>query len=127
MEEEALKTEPEMDTETSFWGTHRFMLLITMTVVIASILVVISMTLYSTSGAAQLDLSRPGYRGVASQAASNDNNFGEYANSGPINSDSVNQFKTLYEKQAAAAQAVDAYAGDPLNPDSLGISDPTNN
>jgi hypothetical protein len=111
-----------VDGELTFWGAHKFLLLIALSIAIALALVGISMTLYATSGAAQLDLSRPGYRGVTSQAISSDSGFQNYPNTGPINSSSVNEFKTLYEKQAATAKVVDAFAGDPLNPDALEIS-----
>lgn len=111
-----------VDEELTFWGSHRFLLLIALSIAIALTLVGISMTLYATSGAAQLDLSRPGYRGVTSQALTSDGEFENYPNTGPINSSSVNEFKILYEKQAASAKVVDAFAGDPLNPDALEIS-----
>lgn len=110
------------DENITFWGAHRFLLLIAVTIAIALTLVGISMTLYATSGAAQLDLSRPGYRGVTSQAVTSETEFQNYPNTGPINSSTVNDFKRLYEKQAKDTKTVDAFAGDPLNPDALEIS-----
>jgi hypothetical protein len=109
---------PTQDTE------HRFLLLVAMTVAIAFVLTVISMTLYKNSGALQLDLSRPGYQAVTSQAESTDSNFPTYANTGTINTKSAAEFKALYDKQAQEVKVVDAFAGDPLNPDSLEISAP---
>jgi len=106
----------------SFWDGHRYLLLIAIVIAIALVLVGISMTLYVTSGAAQLDLSRPGYRSVSSQAINNDSEFKNYSSTGPINNDSIAEFKALYEKQAASAKAVDAFSGDPLSPDTLEIS-----
>lgn len=108
----------------SFWDEHRFLLLIALSVTVALILTVVSMTLYSTSGALQLDLSRPNLKTVTSQAVTNDSGYQTYPSTGPIDAKSTAEFKTLYDAQAAKAKAVDAFAGDPLNPDSLEISEP---
>lgn len=120
--EESIHTPAE---ELTFWKEHRFLVLIGLTIAIALVLVGVSMTLYATSGAAQLDLSRPGYRAVTSQAISSDGGFENYPNTGPINSSTVNDFKTLYEQKASEVKAFDAFAGDPLNPTALEISAPT--
>jgi hypothetical protein len=109
----------------SFWDKHRFLLLIALTVGIALVLVGISMALYASSGTAQLDLSRPGYRSVSSQAVNTDSDFENYASSGQINKAALTEFNTLYQKQAIKAKAVDAFSGDPLDPDVLEISAPT--
>lgn len=112
------------EREITFWATHRFLLLIALSITIALALVLVSMGLYASSGAAQLDLSRPGYRSVSSQAITNDNSFTGYDDSGPINQDSLDNFKDLYSKKSQLAKTVDAFSGDPLNPDSLEISAP---
>jgi hypothetical protein len=111
--------------ELSFWDAHRFLLLIALSVTIAIVLTVVSMTLYSTSGAMQLDLSRPNLKTVTSQAATNDSAYQTYSSTGPIDAASTAEFKALFDQQAAKAKAVDAFGGDPLNPDSLEISEPT--
>lgn len=115
----------EKTQEITFWSNHRFLLLMGLTITVALVLVSISMTLYATSGAAQLDLSRPGYKSVTSQAINNDGGFQNYPTSGVLNATALSQFRALYDTQAAKVTAVDAYAGDPLNPDSLQISAPT--
>lgn len=118
-------TEDVNNTEQlSFWDEHRFLLLIALSVTVALVLTIISMTLYSTSGALQLDLSRPNLKAVTSQAVTNDSDFQTYPSTGTIDAKSAAEFKVLYDKQAAKAKAVDAFAGDPLNPDSLEISEP---
>ena len=50
------------EEDAAFWGRHRLALLLVGTVVVALILTVVSMIIYNYSGAAQLDLSRPGYQ-----------------------------------------------------------------
>jgi hypothetical protein len=110
------------DIEQTFWVKHSFLLLIGISIATALVLVVISMELYTSSGAAQLDLSRPGYKAVTSQAVQSDNDFQDYQAFGTLDSSAVNDFKTLYEKEADKAKAVDAFSGDPLDPAVLEIS-----
>lgn len=120
--EESILTTPE--EELSFWAAHRFMLLIVATLIIATILVSISIMIYNVSGSAQLDLSRPGYQSVSDKVDRNDP-VSDYSAFGPVNKDTVNDFTTIYDQQAKKAKAVDAFNGDPLNPDVLEFSDPT--
>lgn len=108
----------------SFLSQHRFLLLVALTIGLSIVLVGISMALYASSGTAQLDLSRPGYRSVSSQAVNNDSDFKNYAASGQIDQDALSEFNTLYKEQALKAKAVDAFGGDPLNPEALEISAP---
>ena len=114
--------EETTEQEVTYWGQHRFLLLIALSVIIALTLVSISMALYASSGAAQLDLSRPGYQAVTSQAVTGGGDFESYPASGKLDNKSINDFKTLYDKQATKAKAVDAFSGDPLNPETLEIS-----
>jgi len=103
----------------SFIQRHRFLFLIAATIVISIILVSISLYVYKASGAAQLDLSRPGLRSVSSQTINANKDFTDYSDIGPINKTTVTQFKQLYDKQVQAITQVDAFGGDPLNPDTL--------
>lgn len=121
MNEDEERVEPQ---DLGFWSQHRFLLLIGASIAVALILVGISMTLYGTSGAAQLDLSRPGYQAVTSQADDNSSDFASYPSSGKLDASAINDFRTVYNTQATSAKAVDAFGGDPLDPDALGISTP---
>ena len=109
---------PPEEEALSFWDQHRYMLLIIATIVTSIVLVIISMTIYNVSGAAQLDLSRPDYRSVSSKVDRTDE-IDDYNASGPINKTTVDEFTKLYDAQAAKAKAVDAFNGDPLNPEVL--------
>lgn len=102
----------------TFWDRHRLSLLLIITVVIAIIMTVVSVTIYNISGAAQLDLSRPGYRSVSDKVEKNDS-IDTYSASGPVNKDTIKEFMKLYDEQASKAKAVDAFNGDPLNPEVL--------
>lgn len=107
----------------SFWGRHRLSLLLILTIAIAIVMTVISVAIYNSSGAAQLDLSRPGYRSVSSQIERNDT-IDTYSASGPVNKDTIEEFIKLYDEQADKAKAVDAFNGDPLNPEVLVFGTP---
>ena len=107
--------------EFSSSSKRRFLLLIIGSIVITCIMVTVSMVLYNSSGAAQLDLSRPGYQSVRSQSVTNDNNFQTYSGVGSVNQSTIDEFKTLMDAQSQKVQAVDAFGGDPLSPDALGL------
>ena len=49
-------------TAQGFWAHHRLIMLLIGTISMALVLTCVSVIIYTTSGAAQLDLSRPGYR-----------------------------------------------------------------
>jgi len=106
-----------------FRDEHRFLLLIIGTIVIAIIMVAVSLVMYNVSGSAQLDLSRPGYKSV-SDKVDRTNTITDYNAFGPVNKDTVKEFTTLYDEQAKKAKAVDAFNGDPLNPEVLEFGDP---
>ncbi|MFZ1301718.1 MAG: hypothetical protein WAQ27_04080 [Candidatus Microsaccharimonas sp.] len=102
----------------TFWARHRLPLLLVIVVLVALGLTVVSMFAYNFSGAAQVDLSRPGYSSVSGQVDRTDK-ITEYSAFGSVNKDTINEFTKLYDEQAAKAKAVDAFNGDPLNPEVL--------
>lgn len=113
-----VKIQPDENSEMGFWDKHRLSLLLILTVLIALTLTVISMVAYNVSGTAQLDLSRPGYSSVSDKVDKTDK-ITEYSAFGSVNKDTINEFIKLYEEEAAKAKAVDAFNGDPLNPEVL--------
>ena len=102
----------------SFWDRHRLTLLLGATIIISIVLTVVSMMLYNISGAAQLDLSRPGYQSVSGQIDT-ETKIDTYSSSGSVNKETIQEFMVLYDEQAKKAKAVDAFNGDPLNPEVL--------
>jgi hypothetical protein len=121
MNEETSRTTEE---HLSFWDEHRFLILIVATIIISIILVSVSIAMYKLSGSAQLDLSRPGYQSVSNKV-DRTNLVTDYSAFGPVNKETVNDFTKIYDAQTAKAKAVDAFNGDPLNPDVLEFGDPT--
>lgn len=102
-------------------GRNDFLVMILGAVVITGLLVAVSMSMYSSSGAAQLDLSRPGYVSVRDKAVKNNSGFQTFSSSGEINQKIISEFKVSFSKQALKVKLVDAFGGDPLSPVSLGI------
>jgi hypothetical protein len=109
----------------SFISRHSFLIFISSSILISCVIVVISMQMYNSSGAAQLDLSRPGYVSVRSQVDNSDGDFQAYSSSGAISEKVINDFKTLFNQQAKKVETVNAFGDSPspLDPVALGIND----
>lgn len=109
----------QVDEQLSFWAQHRFLVLIGLTIVISLVLVAVGLVIYNVSGAAQLDLSRPDYKSVSSQVVDDVDIIDDYSSTGAINTVTITQFKELFDEQATSASAIDAFGGDPLDPEVL--------
>ncbi len=118
LHEEAKAALRATDTELGFWDRHRLSLLLIITVIVAIVLTSVSVFLYNSSGAAQLDLSRPGYRSVSDQVETDDV-IDSFSALGSVSTETIEEYIKLYDEQAAKAKAVDAFKGDPLNPEVL--------
>ena len=117
-----LRATNDADAPVGFWAEHRFLLLIMLTIVISFVLVCISLYMYTASGAIQLDLSRPGYQSVSDQVE-RENPITAFGATGPVTTETIDEFLTLYDEQIEKAKSVDAYNGDPLNPELIEFSD----
>lgn len=113
-----------MDEETSryslFISRHQFALFISGVAVLSLLLVTVALTLYVSSGTAQLDLSRPGYEKIRTQVRS-DESFKGFSDSGPLDESSLKQFESLYDQRLKDVESVDAFGNDVLSPKSLQI------
>lgn len=101
-------------------------LLLAGTVVIGIVAAAIGLMLYHKSGTAQLDLSRPGFEGVNEIVEKNSQgtSYVEYPANGAIDQSALDEFDKLYKTQLDNIKSVDAFNGDPLNPDALHIAPP---
>ncbi len=102
----------------------RLMLLIGGSVVLSLLLVAASIALYFSSGTAQLDLSRPGYKSVRDQNKP-DNQFKGFSSSGSITNDVLAEFEKMYRDRAKNAVSIDAFNPDVLSESALGLDDTT--
>lgn len=105
------------------WYKARLVLFIAGSIGIALILVVISLALYVSSGAAQLDLSRPGYQSVQSQVEKGET-FKGFPSTGAVDGKTIDQFQKLFDEQVKHVTAVDAFNPEVLSDQALGIDAP---
>lgn len=119
MSEEQLVAEAEQLTG---WRQHKFMVLVGFTIIISLLLVIVSLWLYNSSGAAQLDLSRPGYKEVRDKAKQA-SDFTGFPSSGAIDENSLEEFRKLYDDQLKEATTVESFGGTVLSDSALGIGE----
>ena len=105
------------------WAQHKLMVMIAGSIVIAMFLVGVAMALYASSGAAQLDLSRPGYVSVRKQATRSDQ-FDSFSATGEIDKTSLDQFRKLYDEQAKKVSGIDSFGGSVMSDETLSIDAP---
>lgn len=105
-----------------YWGAHRLTLLLVIAISTALAMTVISMYLYISSGAIQLDLSRPGYQGVSSQNDTSYQEIESFSETGTIDEQSMGQFEAVFFEQSNNARSIEAYSGDPLSPVNLNLT-----
>lgn len=99
---------------------YNFIVFISFSIVLSIVLVMISMSIYNSSGAAQLDLSRPGYIDIRSKATT-DNSFKDFPTNGEIDLKVIDQFESQFIKQSSKITSANVFSGDPLSPEALGI------
>ena len=105
------------------WYRTRLVIFISSSIAMALVLVVISMALYASSGAAQLDLSRPGYQSVQDKLEQT-NTFKSFPASGSVDNKTIEQFKKLYEEQVGKVTTTNAFNPEVLSEQALGIDAP---
>lgn len=100
------------------WERHRFFGLIVSVIVVAVFLVSVALSLYNNSGAAQLDLSRPGYQDVRAQAK-RDTTTAAFPATGTLDKAAFEQFLKLYDSRATKVSSVDSFDEGALSEESL--------
>lgn len=105
------------------WQKHRFMLMVGGSIVIALMLVAVAMKLYASSGAAQLDLSRPGYEHVSEQVSQTEV-FKGFSSTGDIDKQTLEDFREMYNKRAEQATNINSFGGDVMSDVALSIDTP---
>jgi hypothetical protein len=102
----------------AFADRHRLTGAIALSILIALLLTMISVSLYIRSGASRLDLSRPGYEKVREQVTS-DNEDDTFSGTGPMNIDVVDQFQGIYNKKRSTISKLDPFSPTILEDDSI--------
>jgi hypothetical protein len=122
---------PIVEQTLTAWQEHRFLVMIAGVIVVACFLVSVALGLYNSSGAAQVDLSRPDYEAIRNQAAQ-DNNDKSFDATGALDTATVKSFQNLYDQRAKQVVGVDSFDAAALSEDSLqlmsdGATPPTGN
>lgn len=99
----------------------KFMIFIGAALLVSIFMVYVALSLYRSSGALQLDLSRPGYDSARKEAAKDSTVFEGFSPNGPINEASLSEFDAKYKQKAVEALSIDAYSGDALSDQTLTI------
>jgi hypothetical protein len=101
---------------------NRFVILIFSSIIITLLLVSIAMIWYARSGAAQVDLSRPGYSGVRNQVSENQDSS-TFQSSGPITKEVLDSYEELFNKTANQVTSVETFESQALSDETLRIND----
>lgn len=90
------------------WQRHRFFVLIVGVIIVSFLLVCIALSLYNSSGAAQVDLSRPGYKSIQSEASKGivDDSF---PSTGDLDAAAYAEFDKLYGNHAKRVVGADSF------------------
>ncbi len=99
---------------------HRFFTMIVGAILIAMFLVSVSMNLYNYSGAAQLDLSRPGYQNIRDQAK-RETTTKTFSSTGELDDSAMNDFNDMYNERLGKVKNTTSFNSQPLTDDSLQI------
>lgn len=100
-------------------AAHKLFILIFGAVALSLLFVAISLTIYARSDAARLDLSHPDYKPLRSQITVD--RWQGYSATGPIDTSSLDEFQEKYSERADRATGVNAFGGDVLSDQALGI------
>ena len=100
------------------WEQHKFFVLIAGVILLSTFLVSVALSLYNSSGAAQLDLSRPGFQEVRKQA-SRDTTTKTFPSTGTLDKAALDNFSKLYSEQAAKVSQTQGFDAAALSEESL--------
>lgn len=91
------------------------------TIIVAVVLVVISMAVYHSSGAAQLDLSRAEFKPVRSQISNSSKNKASFDSQGGVDAKVLDDFLARFNEDANKATNSKAFSVDVLSDEQLGM------
>lgn len=105
------------------WYRREILLFIGGSLVVAFMLVVVGLSLYVSSGADLLDLSRPGYKSVRNEVEQSDS-FQSFPANGSVIGSTIDEFIKLYDKQMRPVIDNDVFNASTLDNQTLGIDAP---
>ncbi len=90
-------------------------------IIISLVMVAVALEMYNTSGAAQVDLSRPGFSSVQKQAGASEETEKGFSAQGEIDQKTIKDFKNVYDKHAKRAAASTSFGGEALSDSSIQV------
>ena len=106
------------------WYRQSLLHLVIISLVVSFFMVLLAMALYASSGAEQLDISRPGYKSVQNQVDQTDS-FVSFSADGPVNAAVIDEFLKLYDKQTSRVDSSDVFSSRALSAAALEIDAPS--
>ena len=107
-------------------GAHQFACFITLCVVIAGVMTVISLELYRRSGAMKLDMSRPGYEKVRTEVEKSSDDQ-PYDSSGALTDEALQDFENRVKKYQDELDNLGQYDNSIISDESLNLVNPSDN
>ena len=107
-------------------GAHQFACFITLCVVIAGVMTVISLELYRRSGAMKLDMSRPGYEKVRTEVEKSSDDQ-PYDSSGALTDEALQDFENRIKKYRDELDNLGQYDNSIISDESLNLVNPSDN
>ena len=90
------------------WQKHRFFVLIVGVILLSFVLVCIALSLYNSSGAAQIDLSRPGYQSIQKEASRGQVND-SFPSTGKLDKNAFDSFDKMYGNHMRRVVGADSF------------------
>ena len=99
---------------TTAWQKHRFFVLIVGVILLSFVLVCIALSLYNSSGAAQIDLSRPGYQSIQKEASRGQVND-SFPSTGKLDKNAFDSFDKMYGNHTRRVVGADSFDTEALD------------
>lgn len=105
---------------------NRLPVMVVGALIIAAIMTSLSLSLYVSSGASKLDLSRPGFESTRQEVTVDERENETFDPTGPLDDYAINDFRRLYDKQRQEIDDLGDFNGDLLSDETLNLFDETN-
>jgi hypothetical protein len=101
---------------------HQWPAFIAAVMVIAATMTIVSLWLYHISGAAKLDLSRPGYEKVRENVKDDSDSTKPFSPIGSLNNAAVSDFRARYENIKTRLDQMNNYGDTAMSDENLGLA-----
>jgi hypothetical protein len=103
-------------------GRYQFAAMIVAAVLLTALMTTISIGVYVSSGAINIDLSRPGYEKIRAETSS-EVSESQFLSSGPIDRAAVDDFNARLEALQTELSSMNNFSNDVISDEALGIAE----